>query len=54
MKVALLVSDGFETTSEKSSDQSFQLFNAGTKTFTGDRVTRKVFSTSININSKVP
>lgn len=54
VKVALLVSDGFETTSEKSSDQTFRLFNANAKTFPADRVTRKVFSTSININSKVP
>lgn len=54
VKVALLVSDGFETNSERSSDQSFQLFNASAKTFPEDRVTRKVFSTSININSKVP
>lgn len=54
VKVALLVSDGFETKTESIGDQSFQLFNAGLTTFTNDRVSRQVFSTSITINSKVP
>ena len=54
VKVALLVSDGFETETESLSDQSFQLFNAGLTTFNNDRVSRKVFSTSVTINSKIP
>lgn len=54
VKVALLVSDGFESPTETVSDQSFQLFNTSMTTFPSDRVARQVFSTSITINSKVP
>ncbi len=54
VKIALLVSDGFETTTESLSDQSFQLFNASATTYANDRVARKVFSTSVTINSKLP
>lgn len=54
VKVALLVSDGFDSNTEIRTNQSFQLFDASAKPFLNDRVSRKVFSTTITINSKVP
>lgn len=54
VKIALLVSDGFDSITEDSSNTNFQLFNANAKPFVNDSVSRKVFSTTITINSKIP
>jgi hypothetical protein len=52
VKVALLVSDGYDTASEDLQNRNFQLFNVTANK--NDRVARRVFSTAITINSKVP
>ncbi len=53
VKIALLVSDGYGTTSEDDENRVFQLFDGPQTTF-GDRVLRRVFSTAVTINSKIP
>ncbi len=52
-KVALLVSDGADTTSEIAGDVPFQLLDSPQETFS-DRISRKVYSTTITINNKLP
>lgn len=53
VKVALLVSDGYNSATEKIGSREFQLFNGPQMTFT-DRTSRRVFSTAVTINSKIP
>lgn len=53
VKVALLVSDGYASTSETQDGQTYQLFDGPSLTFS-DRVSRRVFSTAITLNSKIP
>ncbi len=53
VKVALLVSDGYSTGSEAATNTNFQLFNGPATNF-NDRIHRRVFSTAITLNSKIP
>lgn len=53
VKVALLVSDGYQTSSEDVQSRTYQLFN-GPSVALDDGVARRVFSTAVTINSKIP
>ncbi len=52
VKVALLVSDGYDSTTEDLDSRSYPLFDVTANK--NDRVARRVFSTAITINSKIP
>ncbi len=52
VKVALLVSDGYDSGTENMESRNYQLFDV--QTTHNDRIARRVFSTAITINSKVP
>lgn len=53
VKIALLVSDGYESTTQDLGTRQYQLFDAPPVIYT-DRVARRIFSTAITINSKIP
>lgn len=53
VKVALLVSDGYQSATETTANRNFQLFDGAPVNF-NDGINRKVFSTAITINSKIP
>ena len=53
VKVALLVSDGYSTGTEDVENRNYRLFDGPATNF-NDRIHRRVFSTAITINSKVP
>ena len=52
VKIAILVSDGFDSTTENLDTRSFQLFDGPELSIT-DRTNRRVFSTTIAMNSKL-
>lgn len=52
VKIALLVSDGFDTSTEDLNPVDFQLLDGPTLSIT-DRISRRVFSTTITINNKL-
>ncbi len=52
-KLAVLVSDGENSGTERQQARIFQLLDSPSVTYT-DRVSRKVFSTTVTINSKLP
>lgn len=52
VKIALLVSDGFDSTTEDLDTRSFQLLDGPALSIT-DRINRRVFSTTIAMNSKL-
>lgn len=52
VKIALLVSDGFDSPTEDLNTRSYQLLDGPTLSVT-DRINRRVFSTTIAMNSKL-
>lgn len=52
-RVALLVSDGYQSNTEDVQSRSYQLFNGPSVQLT-DGISRRVFSTAVTINSKIP
>jgi len=52
VKIAILVSDGFDSTTEKLDTRSYQLLDGPALGIT-DRTNRRVFSTTIAMNSKL-
>ena len=52
-KLAVLVSDGVNAGTERQESRPFQLLDASTITF-DDRVSRKIYSTTVTINNKLP
>ena len=53
VKLAVLVSDGQNTGTEIQEARSYQLLDSPTITF-NDRVSRKIYSTTVTINNKLP
>ncbi|MEM7258658.1 MAG: PilW family protein [Pseudomonadota bacterium] len=53
VNVALLVSDGYGSATEIVANRNFQLFD-GPPTNFNDGINRRVFSTAITVNSKIP
>lgn len=53
VKISLLVSDGTNAGTEKEESRPYQLFDSPQVEYT-DRVSRKVYTTTISINNKLP